>query len=173
MEPHIDQDLFEAWALFLRTHANVVRLLEDELEKERGLPLAWYEVLLRLSKAEHPWRMHELADSLYLSRSGATRVVEKLEKNGLVTRVICEGDRRGIEITVTAEGKRILRAAAPVHLQGIEEHFTRHLTRTEAAHLRSAFTKILDATEEQDTGSYQEAAGISGNGSKQNAEGAT
>ena len=162
MKPHIDHDLFEAWALFLRTHANVVRLLEDELEKERGLPLASYEVLLRLSSAERPWRMHELADSLYLSRSGATRVVEKLEKNGLVAREICEGDRRGIQITVTAEGKRILRAAAPVHLQGIEEHFTRHLTRTEAAHLRSAFTKILDATEEQDTGSHQtaEAAGI-------------
>ena len=148
MEPHIDPDRFEAWALFLRAHASVVRLLEDELENERGLALTSYEVLLRLSKAERPWRMHELADSLWLSRSGATRVVEKLESNGLLAREICEGDRRGIQITVTAEGKRLLRAAAPVHLQGIQEHFTQHLTRTEAAHLRSAFTKILDATED-------------------------
>ena len=148
MEPHIDPDRFEAWALFLRAHASVVRLLEDELQNERGLALTSYEVLLRLSKAERPWRMHELADSLWLSRSGATRVVEKLENNGLLAREICEGDRRGIQITVTAEGKRLLRAAAPVHLQGIQEHFTRHLTRTEAAHLRSAFKKILDATED-------------------------
>jgi DNA-binding MarR family transcriptional regulator len=92
--------------------------------------------------------MHQLADSLFLSRSGATRVVEKLEENGLVAREICEGDRRGIQITLTAEGKRTLRAAAPIHLRGIEEHFTKHLTRTEAKHLRSAFTKILDATED-------------------------
>ena len=148
MEPHIDADRFEAWALFLRAHASVVRLLEDELENERGLAPTSYEVPLRLSKAERPWRMHELADSLWLSRSGATRVVEKLESNGLLAREICEGDRRGIQITVTAEGKRLLRAAAPVHLQGIQEHFTQHLTRTEAAHLRSAFTKILDATED-------------------------
>ncbi len=158
MEQHIDPDRFEAWALFLRTHADVVRLLEDDLERERGLALTSYEVLLRLSNAEHPWRMHELADSLYLSRSGATRVVEKLEKAGLVAREICEGDRRGIQITVTAEGKRTLRAASPIHLQGIEEHFTRHLTRTEAAHLRSAFTKILDATDvERDTITHQRA----------------
>ena len=148
MEPHIDADRFEAWALFLRAHASVVRLLEDELENERGLALTSYEVLLRLSKAERPWRMHELADSLLLSRSGATRVVEKLENNGLVAREICQGDRRGIQITVTAKGKRTLRAAAPVPLPGIEEHFTQHLTRTEAAHLRSAFTKIIDATED-------------------------
>ncbi len=148
MDPHIDPDRFEAWALFLRAYANVVRLLEDELEEERGLALTSYEVLLRLSKAEHPWRMHELADSLWLSRSGATRVVEKLEENGLVVREICEGDRRGIQVTVTAEGNRILRAAAPVHVRGIQEHFTQHLTRTEAAHLRSAFTKILDAIED-------------------------
>jgi DNA-binding MarR family transcriptional regulator len=158
MEQHIDPDLFEAWALFLRTHADVVRLLGDELEKERDLPLTSYEVLLRLSGAERPWRMHELADSLFLSRSGATRVVEKLEKAGLVAREICEGDRRGIQITVTAEGKRTLRAAAPVHLRGIEEHFTKHLTRTEAAHLRSAFTKILDATQsDQETTTHQRA----------------
>ena len=148
MEAHIAPDLLEAWALFLRTHANVVRLLEDELEKERGLPLTSYEVLLRLSGGERPLRMHELADSLFLSRSGATRVVEKLEQNGLVAREICEGDRRGIQITVTTEGKRTLRAAAPVHLRGIEEHFTKHLTRADAAVLRSAFTKILEATED-------------------------
>ena len=147
MEHSIDTDRFEAWALFLRAHATVVRLLEDELEEKRGLALTSYEVLLRLSRAERPWRMHELADSLFLSRSGATRLVEKLEKEGLVVREMCEGDRRGIQIAVTPKGKSALRAAVPVHLQGIENHFTRHLSKPQAAQLRSAFTKIVAAAE--------------------------
>ncbi len=147
MDNNIDSDRFEAWALFLRAHATVVRLLEDELEEKSGLALTSYEVLLRLSRAERPWRMHELADSLFLSRSGATRLVEKLEKEGLVVREMCEGDRRGIQIAVTPKGKSTLRAAVPVHLQGIENHFTRHLSKLQAAQLRSAFTKILTAAE--------------------------
>ena len=147
MEHSIDTDRLEAWALFLRAHATVVRLLEDELEEKRGLALTSYEVLLRLSSAERPWRMHELADSLFLSRSGATRLVEKLEREGLVEREICEGDRRGIQIAVTPKGKSILRAAVPVHLQGIEDHFTRHLSKSQVAQLRSAFTKIVTAAE--------------------------
>ena len=147
MDPNIDPDRFEAWALFLRVHSSVVRLLEAELEQQRGLPLASYEVLLRLHNAPQPWRMSELADSLLLSRSGATRHVEKLEKDGLVTREICHSDRRGIQVAVTARGRRALRTAVPVHLQGIKDHFTRHLTKTETKHLASAFTKIINATE--------------------------
>ncbi len=157
MKHGIDADRFEAWALFLRAHATVVRLLEDELEEKRGLALTSYEVLLRLSGAERPWRMHELADSLLLSRSGATRLVEKLERENLVKREMCEGDRRGVQIIVTPKGKKTLRAAVPVHVQGIEEHFTRHLTQTQAAHLRSAFKKILDATEAAHHGTPQSA----------------
>ena len=147
MEPNIEPDRFEAWSLFLRVHSSVVRLLEAELKQQRGLPLASYEVLLRLHNAPQPWRMHELADSLLLSRSGATRHVEKLEKEGLVTREICHGDRRGIQVAVTAKGERTLRSAVPVHLQGIKDHFTQHLTKTETKHLASAFTKIIMATE--------------------------
>ena len=147
MKHNIDADRFEVWALFLRAHATVVRILEDELEEKRGLALTSYEVLLRLSGAERPWRMHELAESLFLSRSGATRLVEKLESEGLLEREICEGDRRGIQVTVTPKGKKTLGAAVPVHLRGIEEHFTRHLTQAQTTHLRSAFTKIVSAAE--------------------------
>ena len=147
MQPSIEATQVKAWVLFLRVHSEVIRVLEDELEKERGLALTAYEVLMRLCGSERPRRMHELADSLFLSRSGATRLVEKLEKNGLVTRTICEDDRRGIQVSVTTKGKRTLRAAAPVHVQGVQEHFTQFLTQTEAAHLCSAFTKIIDATE--------------------------
>ena len=146
MKHIIDTEELEAWALFLHAHANVLRLLEDELDEKRGLALTSYEVLLRLSGAERPWRMHQLADSLFLSRSGATRLVEKLEKDGLVRREMCEGDRRGIQVAVTPKGEKALREAMPVHMKGIEEHFLRHLTPTEVAHFRSAFSKIVDAT---------------------------
>ncbi len=147
MQPSIEATRLKAWRLFLRAHSEVIRVLEDELEEERGLALSAYEVLMRLYGSERPWRMHELADSLFLSRSGATRLVEKLEKNGLVTRTICEDDRRGIQVAVTTKGKRTLRAAAPVHVQGVQKHFTQHLSETEAAVLCSAFAKIIDATE--------------------------
>ena len=153
MQPAIEPTRLRAWGMFLRAHSDVIRVLEDELEEKRGLALTAYEVLMRLDSAERPWRMHELAESLYLSRSGATRLVAKLEKQGLVTRTICEDDRRGIQLAVTAKGKKTIRAAMPVHFRGVREHFTQHLTETEAAHLCSAFRKIISATERPDLAS--------------------
>ena len=124
-EPITRQDpRLAAWRTFLRAHANVVRALESELQGEQDLALTDYDVLVQLSAAdERRLRMSELADRLLLSRSGATRLVDRLVADGLVERVMCDSDRRGQWASLTDAGYRRLRAASPTHLRGVAEHF--------------------------------------------------
>jgi DNA-binding MarR family transcriptional regulator len=136
----------EAWRLFLTAHHEVIDVLSRELEEETGLPLTWYEVLLYLQQApERRLRMHELADSLLLSRSAMTRFVDRIEEAGYVERRRCVTDRRGYFVALTEEGERIFRRAAPVHVRGIEEHFARHISAEEAESMRRALGRVVDA----------------------------
>lgn len=133
-----------AWRTFLEVHAAVIRRLEAELRDERDLPLSWYDTLVQLHEADGSLRMHELADRLLLSRSATTRFADRLEASGLVTRQPCENDRRGTRITLTEEGRRRLRDAAPVHLRGVEEHFVRLLSDQDAKELDRILGRIVD-----------------------------
>ncbi|HEX6311775.1 MAG TPA: MarR family transcriptional regulator [Acidimicrobiia bacterium] len=115
-----------AWRALLRAHAAVVGVLERELA-EQGMPIAFYDVLDQLSNAGGRMRMRELANAVLLSRSGLTRLVDRMERAGYVRREHCADDRRGAFAVVTAAGRRAYRQASPVYERGIEEHFTRHL----------------------------------------------
>ncbi|HLZ72894.1 MAG TPA: MarR family transcriptional regulator [Dehalococcoidia bacterium] len=118
--------------------------LEAELLAERGLPLAWYDVLFQLSLAPGgERRMQELAGAVLLSKSGLTRLVSRMEQAGLVERRPCPTDLRGTIAALTPAGAATLRRARPVHLRGIREHFARHLSDEEARTLRAAFGKLL------------------------------
>ncbi|MBA3586618.1 MAG: MarR family transcriptional regulator [Chloroflexi bacterium] len=113
-----------AWRAFLRAHARVVRELERELQVEEQLALTDYDVLVQLAAAgDRRLRMSELADRLLLSRSGATRLIDRLVTEGLVERVSCESDRRGQWAALTPVGHDRLRRASPTHLRGVAEHF--------------------------------------------------
>lgn len=113
-----------AWAAFLHAHARVVRELERELQAEQHLALTDYDVLVQLARAdERRLRMSELADRLLLSRSGVTRLVDRLVAEGLVERASCDTDRRGQWAALTDAGGERLRAASPTHLRGVAEHF--------------------------------------------------
>src|SRR4029453_15428420 len=117
-----------AWRLLLEAHATVTELLEHELMEEGGLPLSRYDVLLNLSEAPGGrLRMQELSASVLLSKSGLSRLVDRMVEAGLVPRERCEDDRRGWFAVLTDQGRSALRRAAPIHLRGIHEHFTRHL----------------------------------------------
>jgi DNA-binding MarR family transcriptional regulator len=112
------------WRRFLTAHARVSRDLETELMRDAGLSLAWYDVLLQLAEApDRRLRMADLADAVLLSRSGLTRLVDRLEKAGLVRREPSADDLRGTFTVLTAAGVHRLRAAVPVHLSGIRAHF--------------------------------------------------
>jgi DNA-binding MarR family transcriptional regulator len=131
------------WRSFLRAHAAVNRELERELTAATGMPLAWYDVLLQLAEApEHRLRMAELADRVLLSRSGLTRLIDRLETEGLVRREPSSEDARGMFTVLTASGYRRLRDAAPVHLAGIQRHWLRHFSDAELRQLGELLSRI-------------------------------
>jgi DNA-binding MarR family transcriptional regulator len=114
----------EPWRAFLRAHALVAQRLDEDLRSLHGLSLQEYETLLHLAEApDRHLRMGRLADSLLLSKSGVTRLVDRLVDDGLVERTSCSSDARGAEASLTTLGLARLRAAAPTHLDGVREHF--------------------------------------------------
>jgi DNA-binding MarR family transcriptional regulator len=124
------------WRTFLRAHATVLRELEREMLAETGLPLPWYDVLLQLAEApQRRLRMAELADRVLLSRSGLTRLIDRLQAEGLVRREPSPDDARGTYTVLTAEGLQRLKGAAPVHLGGIRDHWLAHFTDDELRQL--------------------------------------
>ena len=141
-----------AWRTFLRAHATVVRRLEAELVAEHDLPLASYDVLVQLSEAtDRRLRMTELADRVLLSRSGLTRLADRLEREGLIERKACPSDARGTLAVLTPAGLDRLRAAWPTHLRGVAEHVTGRLSAAELVRLRELLTKLLDEPESPET----------------------
>lgn len=130
-----------AWSTFLRVHARVVRELERELQADQDLALTDYDVLVQLAAApERHLRMSDLADRLLLSRSGATRLVDRLVADGLVERVTCESDRRGQWAALTDAGFARLRRASATHLRGVAHHFLDRLSPDDLA----ALERMLD-----------------------------
>ena len=98
-----------AWRGFLRTHAMLVRELDLELEAAHGLPLSSYDVLVQLESApDQKMRMRDLADAVLLSRSGLTRLVDRLVRDGLIRRSTCSADARGAFAVLTPKGRRML-----------------------------------------------------------------
>ena len=135
----------DAWRSFLTAHAAVIDALGKDLESAVGLPLTWYEVLLYLRESdEGRLRMHELAESLLLSRSAATRFVDRMEAAGLVSRESCVTDGRGTFVVMTDHGRDVFRRAAPVHLAGIDRYFAGNITTQEAIEMVESFGRVLD-----------------------------
>ena len=133
-----------AWRTFLRAHATVTRRLEAELVAEHDLPLASYDVLVQLSESpSRALRMTELAERVLLSRSGLTRLVDRLERDGLVRREACPDDARGTLAVLTPAGLERLRAAWPTHLRGVSEHVTGKLDASELATLQELLQRLV------------------------------
>jgi DNA-binding MarR family transcriptional regulator len=145
-----------AWRRLLEAHATVTELLEHELVAERGLPLSRYDVLLNLAEApEGRLRMQELSASVLLSKSGLSRLVDRMVEAGLVRRERCQDDRRGWFAVLTDQGRSALRRAAPVHLRGIHEHFARHLEPEEVQVLATALARVVAAARAAGSGRAQ------------------
>jgi len=132
------------WRTFLRAHATVTRRLEAELVAEHELPLASYDVLVQLSEApDRRLRMTELADRVLLSRSGLTRLADRLERDGLISRQACPSDARGTLAVLNDYGLARLQEAWPTHRRGVAEHVTGRLTADEVATLGTLLGKLV------------------------------
>ncbi len=113
-----------SWRSFLQAHARVARRLDEELRAEHDLSVAEYDALLNIAEAPgRRIRMRQLADRVVLSKSGVTRLIDRLVADGLVERSACETDARGAEAVLTDAGLRRLRSASRTHLRGIADHF--------------------------------------------------
>jgi DNA-binding MarR family transcriptional regulator len=139
----LDRDELAAWRGLLRVHAEMTRALDAELTRRHGLPLTSYEVLLYLADAPGGrMRMAELADSVLLSRSGLTRLVDRLERDGLLTREQCEDDARGWFAAITDTGRAVFDEARATHLAGVRERFLSRFSRDELRVLGDLWEKV-------------------------------
>jgi len=133
-----------SWRAFLRAHATITRALETELLAEQGLSLAAYDVLVQLAEAPgRRLRMTELADAVLLSRSGVTRLVDRMERSGFVRRTRVESDGRGVAAGLTPAGLDCLRTASRTHLRGVTEHFVQRLHPDELATLERIAARLI------------------------------
>jgi DNA-binding MarR family transcriptional regulator len=136
----------DAWAGFLRTHAMLVRELDEELQRAHDLPLSSYDVLVQLSSAsEDGMRMSQLADAVLLSRSGLSRLVARLVDQGLVERRECASDGRGALACLTSVGRERLEEARETHRAGVRERFLSRLSDAHQRQLASAWRRIRAA----------------------------
>jgi DNA-binding MarR family transcriptional regulator len=132
-----------AWQALLHAHHQVIRRLDRELREEHDLPLAAYDVLLRLARAPgRASRMTDLAERVMLSPSGLTRLVDRLVSKGLVERRTDPEDARVALASLTEEGLGQLRKAARTHLRGIREHFTGLLSETQLRNVAAGLETI-------------------------------
>lgn len=140
----LDARELRAWRGLLRVHDQLSKALDAELEAEHGLPLTSYEVLLYLSDAEEGrMRMNDLAASVLLSRSGLTRLVDRLEREGYLARCSCAHDARGAFAVLTDAGRQKLEAARATHLAGVRKLFLSHFDADELDRLGEAWDRVL------------------------------
>jgi DNA-binding MarR family transcriptional regulator len=133
-----------AWRGLLRVHATLVKALDAELERAHGLSLTSYEVLLYLNDSpEGRLRMHDLATSVLLSRSGLTRLADRLARDGYIEREACESDARGSFAVITDAGREKLAAARATHLDGVRRHFLSHLDDEAQGRLGEVWERVV------------------------------
>jgi DNA-binding MarR family transcriptional regulator len=135
-----------AWIALVEAHAAAVESVEADLVREMNLPLSWHEVLVRLSRTEEgSMRMQELAKAVLLSKSGLTRLADRMESAGFIERTACDSDRRGTWAVITPAGREALERATPSFLAAVDRHFAGHLDSDEIESVASSLAKVTHA----------------------------
>ena len=139
----------QVWESFISAHAAVFGRLEDEIKREAGIELSWFDVLVHLDLADYGrMNLQDLTNSVLLTQSGMSRLVDRMHTAGLVRKETSNADRRAVLVSLTPAGRAAFRRAYRVHVRGIEEHFVQHLTADEAASMTEALRKVLQAASE-------------------------
>ena len=137
-----------AWRGMLVAHAALTRTLDADLRARHGIALGTYEALMLLGTSPAGrLRVSELSRGALLSISGMSRMIDRLERDGLVRREACEEDGRGAEVALTDEGRELLAAARASHLRGIRECFLERLDDDELAALAGMWPRVTPAGE--------------------------
>ena len=145
MEPTLSSpspERLRFWRLFFESALALGDLLDTELEQAVGIPQRWYDVLVHLEEVPAGLRMNELAERILYSKSGFTRVVDRMEEAGLVQRLRPENDRRSILVVFTDQGRTTMEQVRRHHRDGIQRHFAQHLSNTDVKALTHALEKV-------------------------------
>jgi DNA-binding MarR family transcriptional regulator len=140
--PSLTPARLRAWRLFFETAVALLDMLDREAPGSLGIPMQFYDVLVHLEETPDGLRMNELADKILYSKSGLTRVVDRMEKAGLVRRYVPENDRRSIFVLSTAKGRQAMEEARVRHHEWIDENFSRLLAETDVRAITRAFEKL-------------------------------
>jgi DNA-binding MarR family transcriptional regulator len=141
-----EREALDLWSDLVRATRAVRAVLAERLTAEFGMIPEEVGLLMRLDEApEQRLRMADMSRSMQVSKSGVTRLVDRLVERGLVERAACPSDRRVVYVGLTDEGRRTVKAAAPLLVAGILEHVVGHLGARERLALQGSLRKILDA----------------------------
>jgi DNA-binding MarR family transcriptional regulator len=132
------------WRAFLESAYALIDILDEEMQTERGLSMRWYDLLLHLEDEADGLAMNEIAERILFSKSGLTRVIDRMEEEGLVRRERPPSDRRVVRVYITAEGLDALHAARIVHHRGIQQHYIAQLSPKDLAAMARPLTKLRD-----------------------------
>ena len=145
VKPGIPEIQLEAWRALVNAHAALVDRLEEALADEQLPPLAWFGVLAALHRADnHRLRPRELGLHLTISKSGLTRLVDRMVAAGVIERRECPSDRRGHLIALTESGEAVFRDMWPVYAEAFEATFASRLSAEEAETLRELMDRLRD-----------------------------
>jgi DNA-binding MarR family transcriptional regulator len=132
-----------AWVGLLHAHAKVVKQLDAELLAGHGISISAFEVLWRVAATEDGrLRMTDLAELVLLSPSGLSRLVDRLESEGMIERIACPTDGRAINATITAAGRARLAQAEATHVEGIRRTFLAHFNEAEVGKLGEFWLRL-------------------------------
>jgi DNA-binding MarR family transcriptional regulator len=141
-----DDPRLSSWRAFLHAHARITRRLDEDLQANHGLSLAEYDALLQIATArDRRLRMNLIAQRVLLSRSGVTRLIDRLVAEGAVERVACTTDARGAEAVLTATGLSRLRQASRTHLAGIERYFLEAIPADDRQAIERGLSRVMSA----------------------------
>lgn len=142
MEEVTEQEL-AVWRLFIKAHAHIIERIEQDLANQKRVPLTTYDVLIALFEApDKKLRIGELLNKVVLSKSGVTRLVDRLEREGLIRREKSDVDKRGAYAALTEAGESELRRAWPVYARGIKQYFVSPLNEKSLQSLGKALETL-------------------------------
>ena len=145
----ISEEELRAWRSLLNAHSAAIRRINRLLQEQDGLALESYDVLLELYNAPHRrLRLNELGERVVLTRSGISRLVSRLEDEGLVRRTSVEGDGRGVHAELTTAGSRAFKRTWPLYAAGIRDVFASHLTGQEATLVADILERVSSGATE-------------------------
>lgn len=136
--------VIKAWARLMHAQQSLLERAERDLKRAGLPPLAWYDVLLEVNRADDGrLRQFEIGDKVLLSKHNLSRLLDRLENEGLVNRQACEEDRRGADVVITRAGRALLKKMWPVYQRAITAYFGRLLSEDEAAQLAELMQRLV------------------------------